>query len=827
MENPNLFKENSVTAYNSAAVAAAGGASIPMPTVVIESECPQLNKANFLQNLQPGTRYILKTDAYIEQASAIPANVEFVLDGGNLYRYENTEFIPKKITCINGSFIDDTTVQGARPATYIVGARENTSFKNFHDQANYVVEFNMLDFVHSEDYELMENSKSINLNNVLERIFSSIYNDEKFLPQEKKTLSQKMVIKMPETYFGKVNFFVKSPIKLKHNVTLDLSGAVVFVPKHFSYGSTGDEYEDRCVFSFETNTQHRNLATSIVKNAKIILEENKASEPDDTATYPKVIFNLTNFSGVLEDVSIDLNNNLECVALWQPYGTPTVTYSDRKIIRRCRVSNPGWRTETPTAVFCLGDGCIIEQCLLGYVAILGGRSYTIRGCLNDSYFLYDTTVDFTGSYWEIGQFQILDSKVRFSASRLNCENNSNNLINTAEVMARRYIGPWMAIDTEGCRERLKRMLTELNLGKVNFNDIKVSGIDENNANYRKYMAHVAQQASTVTFDPTVRSQQNYWGYRQPMNSPLLKVGDRARIIGLENLESIPTTFINNTVDANKFNSTAYGEVEVDVYKPATIPLVNGDFFDLKQDIEIPANVEIQAREDSPDSNKAKSLGCDWTNEEFSNIAVRFLVDRDRSLYSSPFVFDKTVTPTKNKELIIVVNADMTNKEYSNLMVELSFSRKVGTIISNYVMRQHFSRPVPADMLSYGAEDVKPKKRGKVEIARFTISKVDTAAFEALSKQKNTESPEVITDIAKPASRTLSDYCGNMYNPHSLSLAYFRCTATKLQHIGNNNVRAYVTDIPTMGNWNDGDQVVVPSDTGSNLYVRIDSKWHLL
>lgn len=826
MENPNLFKENSATAYNSAAVAAAGGASIPMPTVVIESNSDLLEGNKFLRDLKANTRYILKTDAYIEQASAIPKNVEFVLDGGNLYRYENTEFIPRKITCINGSFIDATTVKGAKPATYIVGARENTSFKNFHELTNYVVEFNMMDFVHSEDYEEMNNAKSINLNNVLERIFSAIYNDEEFLSQDKKTLSQKMVIKMPETYFGKVNFFVKSPIKLKHNVTLDLSGAVVFVPKHFNYESTGDEYEDRCVFSFETNTQHRNLATSIVKNAKIILEENKVSEPDDTATYPKVIFNLTNFSGVLEDVSIDLKNNLECVALWQPYGTPSETYSDRKIIRRCRVYYPGWRTETPTAVFCLGDGCIIEQCLLGYVAILGGRSYTIRGCLNDSYFLYDTTVDFTGSYWEIGQFQILDSKVRFSACRLNCENNSNNLINTAEVMARRYMGPWMAIDTEGCRERLKRMLTELNLGDKNFNDIKVD-LGENNANYRKYMAHVAQQASTVTFDPTVRSQQNYWGYRQPMNSPLLKVGDRARIIGLENLESIPTTFINNTVDANKFNSSDYGEVEVDVYKPTTIPLVNGDFFDLKQDIEIPANVEIQAREDSPDPNNAKLLGCDWTNEEFSNIAVRFLLDRDRGLYSSPFVFDKTVTPKKNTELIIVVNADMTYKEYSNLMVELSFTRKVGTIISNYVMRQHFSRPVPADMLSYGDKDVKPKKRGKVEIARFTISKVDTAAFEALRTQKNTEPPTVTTDIAEPASRTLSDYCGNMYNPLSLSLAYFRCKATRLQHIGNNNVRAYVTDIPTMGNWNDGDQVVVPSDTGSNLYVRIDSKWHLL
>ncbi|MDE6652771.1 MAG: hypothetical protein K2K37_00065, partial [Muribaculaceae bacterium] len=584
MENPNFSKENLAASLNSVAVAnpPVVGDVLPFSPVVIESGnthlLEKINGNYFFRNLNANIRYILKTNAYIDFGTEVPANVEFVLDGGNLHRYENTNCLPKKITCINGSFIDDASGTGGLACTHIVGARENTSFKNFHQQTNYVVEYNMMDFVHSEDYTGISSVMSINLNNVLERIFSSIYNHEKDQPQ-------RMVIKMPETNFGKANFFVNSPIKLKHNVTLDLSGAVVFVPKHFNYGSTGDKYEDRCVFSFETNESFPILATSIIKNAEIILEEKKDSESDETLTYPKVIFNLTNFSGVMENVKIDLNNNLKCVALWQPFGKPDRTYSDQKIIRRCKVANAGWRTETPTAVFCLGDGCIIEQCVLGYVAIIGGKSYTIRGCLNDSYFLYDTTVDFTGSYWEIGQFQILDSKVRFSACRLNCENNSNNLINTADSMARRYMGPWMAIDTEGCRERLKRMLTELNLGDKNFNDIKPSGIDEKHANYRKYMAHVAQQASTVTFDPTVRSQQNYWGYRQPMNSPLLKVGDGARIIGLENLESIPTTFIHNTVNKSMFESTSTAPAEVDVVNAATIPLVNGDFFDLKQDIE--------------------------------------------------------------------------------------------------------------------------------------------------------------------------------------------------------------------------------------------------
>ncbi|MDE6653523.1 MAG: hypothetical protein K2K37_03950, partial [Muribaculaceae bacterium] len=247
----------------------------------------------------------------------------------------------------------------------------------------------------------------------------------------------------------------------------------------------------------------------------------------------------------------------------------------------------------------------------------------------------------------------------------------------------------------------------------------------------------------------------------------------------------------------------------------------------KQDIEIQATVDVQTRKETP-NNDAKKLGCDWTNETFSDIKVRFLLDRDRNIYSKPFYPKNTsVDPTINMEMIIAVYADMTDREYSNLMVELSFSRKVDTIISNYVMRQHFNRPVPADMLSYGNSAVVPKKRGKVEIAKFTISKVDVDAFQELSSQKNIEAPTVTTDIAKPASRTLSDYCGNMYNPVGPGTLYPEYIATKLQHIGNNNVRAYMTIMPSVAFWKEGDEIVVTTATGRNLYVLFDGSWRKL
>ncbi|MDE6654402.1 MAG: hypothetical protein K2K37_08470, partial [Muribaculaceae bacterium] len=360
--------------------------------------------------------------------------------------------------------------------------------------------------------------------------------------------------------------------------------------------------------------------------------------------------------------------------------------------------------------------------------------------------------------------------------------------------------------------------------------IKLSEIDEKHTNYSKYMAHVTSQFSTVTFDPTVRSQQNYWGYRQPMSGPLLKVGDRARIIGLENLESIPTTFIHNTVNKSMFVSDAYGDVEVDVVNAATIPLVNGDFFDLKQDIEIPVTVDVLTRNDTPNTDDARLLGCNWINDKFINIKARFLLDRERNIYSEPFYPKNTsVNPTINKELIIAVYADMTDREYSNLMVELSFTRVKNLITSEYLMRQHFSRPVPADMLSYGNSAVVPKKRGKVEIAKFTISKVVTPTSEDESKQKHVEKATVTTDIAEPKENTLSDYCGNMYNPIGLVLQQSECTATKLQHIGGNNVRVYVKEkLPVATScWKEGDQVVVPSANGSSLYILLGGNWRKL
>ena len=767
-------------------------------------------KVKALKRLQSGTRYILKTDAYLLHDTLVGSDVEIVLDGGNLYRYHCIRELPRKVTCVNGSVIDVPSASMEKmpdkitgmEKTQIYGVDENTSFAGVGAQSNCTVEYNMMDFVHSEDYNGHNNAMSIDLNAVLDRIFGSLYIDQ-------FSGNQVMTVKMPETHFGHTSFFVTRPVDIPHNVTLDLSGARVFVDKDFSMGAdAGPLCGDSYVFSFCTNDEYPNLATSVVRNAEIMLDKELVA----SGRCPSVVFNLTNFSGVMENVEINLNGSTKCVALWQPYGTPKETYSDRKIIRRCMVKNHGNRTDTPTVVLCMGDGCVIEQSNLGYVAIISGMSYTIRGCLNDSYFLYDSAVDFSGSHWAAGQFRILDSRVRFAASRLDAHNDTADTESGSGVM--RYLGPWMAIDTEGCRSHLMRLLGEMNLGAENFNDIDTpAGVSVDKQD--RYMAHVSSYRSVVSFDPSVRSQQIYWGYRRPLSGQLLKVGDGARIVGMENLESLPDIFIHNTLTKNDYEDVSIGDVTVSAVNAATIPLVNGDFHDLGRNVTVPPAVTVSAtqRSETFDAATAQKYGCNWDgSNKLENIEARVVLDRKRKLYSEPFGCSD-ITPNGFKELIVDVSTNMSGMVYENLMVELTFKRTVGRISSRYVMRQHFLRPVAGDIISYGECGVGADKIGNVRIAQFIISKVPV-----LTDDDNEMGTDDAYDIHIPGYNTLTDNWGNMREP--MEVEYPVETATKLLHLGEGNVLAYVSALPTKGEWLDGDQAVV----GNTLYMRHNGQW---
>jgi len=798
---------------------------------------------------------IVKKDVFLSYGATDNRECTFILDGGNLYRYQKPFATPDKIVCKKGSFIDivpdsywvtHNDVLGA-DFTIIKRAGIETSLVLYGPQCNVVVEFNPMDFVKREDYIIQNSASCINLNKVLERIFTSLYNRNK--------QNQRMVIKMPETHYGHTNFFLERPVVIPYNVTLDMSGATVFVPKEFENmirekNANGIDIRDEngmlegynvevnYVFAFGTNSVYPILATSVIKNVEIKFEK-------ECLKNVSKIFDLTNFAGIMENVDIDLGNRTDMIAFWQPFGTPSIAYSDQKIIKRCKIINYGWRNETPTAIFCYGDGCIIEQCNLGYVAIICGKSYTIRGCLNDSYLLFDTTVDFSGSYWEVGQFQILDSKVTFENCMLNAQNNHFEISHPDNL--RRYMGPWMTIDTDGCRQRLLNIVIKHGIGLDRMNDIttgKVVHVIDDESNIKeerrwdrtyggRFMGRATSQFSTVSFDPSIRTCLVYWGYRQPMSGPLFKVGLRARIIGLENLESLNEIFIHNNISLNESTgeplNPAPEKITVPINQPSTIPLVNGEFYPICTDVIVPEDVIVTSNKfNSGLVGKEKMAGLDWSGQRFLKAHARFVLDEKRKIYSRSYLCTTTFVPKYGEQISYDMYVDFSKGEYRNLKVELfvEMMDMVG-IVYTYLFRNHFNRVVDGDVLCFGREsengiitdNIVPVKNQLVNIASFRIARAyfDKIAMEA---QVAVEHVECTEDLPKPSSLALCDYWGNIYEP--LSCVYETVNvANKLQWLNSSNIRVYMDVMPMIGTWIDGDEVVL----ANAAYRYFDGNWY--
>ncbi|MDE6402272.1 MAG: hypothetical protein K2K86_00510, partial [Muribaculaceae bacterium] len=492
----------------------------------------------------------------------------------------------------------------------------------------------------------------------------------------------------------------------------------------------------------------------------------------------------------------------------------------------------GCRNETPVAIFCEGDGNIIEQCILGYVAIICGHSYTIKGCLNDKYFLYDTNVDFNGSYWEVGQFEILDSKVMFSNCCLTADNNHFRVLH--DTNERYYLGPWMSIDTDSCRKRLVNMFKKFNLDIDRFNQI-----DDDRNDSKRFLGRGVSHRSTVEFQSSIRASQAGWGAAQPMASPLFNVGDGAKIIGIENIESPDGFAIQNAFSKENMPQIA----KVPVARATWLPLINGNFADVKSDIIVPDTISITAKTDATSNLNAnntaneKKLGRDWNSDTFSNIRLRFLLDEQRRLYSREFNVLNTVVPKPGARIDVDIAADMTGQTYSNLKMELLFTRKAGRILNEYKMRQHFYRVMDADIVSLTQvtdsdglkhDNIVAVHNNDFRIGLFQIIKsyfdkaeIENQTLRDHSDVKPIEPVEIEGYLPEPSEYALNDFFGNSYEPLPLISGDYVNVATRIQWIGENNVRAFMSALPQYGTWNDGDEIVLQTAA----YRYFGGKWY--
>ncbi|MDE7442656.1 MAG: hypothetical protein K2M65_00665, partial [Muribaculaceae bacterium] len=505
---------------------------------------------------------------------------------------------------------------------------------------------------------------------------------------------------------------------------------------------------------------------------------------------------------------------------------------------------------------------------------------TIRGCLNDKYFLCDTSVDFTGSYWEVGQFEVLSSEVRFNTCRMYAVNDLGG--RNIPAMERKYLGPWFSVDTKASCDRLRRMMDSLNLNVDNFT-VSMPPSDEVGVTNEFQRLHVFLRPSKIEFGELMKVQHQYWGYLSPLSSPLVVVEGTPTLIGIENLASVPEVYLSSN---NKYYPTdRQDSFVIDGYEllSATLPLINGDFYDWKHDISIPEGASVRTENnvigidqypginESDISDKLSPIGLKWndgTNTKIDNVRVIFELDKERLLYSPvyrfpecelaltdghlPYIFvnlpcetEKAVASLKNIKTILVFDYSYYDKENHK-------------VINTYMAREHFKEAVRPILFNFDNKKVSYRHQTSISVGAFSLHKRPSKITSEVIATGNMEYQEVgkiqkifypedsqdnkCDDLSNPlcpgwttAESVLNDGYGNrllkalVCYPSYHFTDYTECR--RIEYInGGRNVRAYLeaSGVPDFGEWTEGDEIVL-TDTGDvfryfggiwQIYVRM-------
>ena len=191
--------------------------------------------------------------------------------------------------------------------------------------------------------------------------------------------------------------------------------------------------------------------------------------------------------------------------------------------------------------------------------------------------------------------------------------------------------------------------------------------------------------------------------------------------------------------------------------------------------------------------------------------------------SKEYACDSTITPNPGAFAIVEIASTSSTENLSNLKTELLFNVVKNGKVKRYIFRQHFNRIVRGDLFSFGqmADNIKPDSRTSKAIAKFFIAKAyfNKKAMEDQCGDGGPVEPVKITDdLPVVTEDTLCDYCGNMYESdfsvHTIN------TATRLQRFNDVNVRAWMDQLPTAGNWMEGDEII----KGSKVYRYTGGSW---
>lgn len=702
------------------------------PTRII-NKLPKLKDEN--------TDYIIKYDFISPISDTFPLSSKLIGDGGSI-DFEgsaliNATFENLRIYNYNSNvdtiFTKSVNISkgGTGKVFFNNCLLENALFNNQSNIKGYNIKLN--DYINASDYISDRYSAGcLNLSYALERL-------NKAIP---KYIKNRPIINVVLDNIGGTVIMSK-PYKFLYNVKYDFGDTTIIIDTDF-------ENNDNNVFSFENNPDNTNRVTCSIDHLKVNVKK--------TGLFS--IFYLENCPAELKNIDIDLTtieNSDDCYAFYQPMGTPAKSYSDKKLIYRCTVSAnqyKGYRT-----VLKLGDGDSIINSELGGVVIINGKTYTIKGCLNDRYFLINTIVDFSGSYWEIGQFKILNSYVNFDNVQLQFSNQVRE--------NRDFDGPAFEIDTDNVYEEAKKYLTML-------------GDETESDKFSTLMP-----CSVVSFGKNIMLSTIYWGYLVAKSGNLLDISENSKIYGLKNLLSYERYF------------------QGDYYKCPTRPIINSSDF-ISDTIFDSCNfnteniiVDILNSAANISENKYLEQGVNWTFGEINNtfkFTLYLYISKKRKL------FDKIKTVSIKPEYGKYIG--VTTKYLYSTNKELRLYVVVNVGKNNYIYLQ---------------DSVISNINKKYIINKNRWDAGDSSIILSAS--------ELITKSTNGISKYKGTYCNLLQNGELTSClineSYNKCSHVDI--ISDNNIRAYLSDIPHYGEWEIGDEIVIKDDL-NNIYTYNGENW---
>lgn len=669
----------------------------------------------------PNNVYIIKYDFELVDIIWLSGPTILLGEGGSIncngFKVHNIIFKNLKVTNCG-----DNNIYGAIYSHFDNCVLFDTKYLGY--QRLHCVSLDIMKYIKDTPDIVFDSKRNIDLNVLLDNIYSGLG------PIDNST---SYVIELPNGIIQSgAGFCVSKPITIKNNITL----------KGFTIRTTPD-FEGDHVISYESNTKYKNIVGGKIVDCTI----NITTTTHDNI---KTVFDLTNFNSILENIIIELGNK-SAFAFVQPFGTSTSSYSDMKYIRGVSVrktTDTLHSRDMPKTIFVYGDGCIIEQCRLGGVAILHGKSYAINNCLNDSYFIYNSNVQFNSDYFEVGQFKFLNSNVSFNGCQLHFDNMST-------FGNRNYYGSLFEIDTENVKNIMNNLLKIVGCSKF-YTQINHSKVFFNGSN--------------------ILQMRQYWFLEPKYSGHLIEKDSNSQVIIAEGL-----------IDKNNF--------VLDTQSPylQNITFNSIEFIKDCIDNSVDYSNNITYNFENILDNNVNSIsnaGIDWTEEEcnIDSILIGYLsLSTKRRLYFK--VGERTFKPENKKfQMISISNANRMQ------LRGICILQRNGI---NYIVA---SDNLPnTSALLYNNESFTTVPESSSVSSIFKIAKADNGISNYVSTSGAFTTDNPLIDIL-------------------LNTQYNECK--KLDILGNNNVRAYLSAIPTYGEWNKNDECVVNNIT----YIYDGNNW---